>query len=170
MYVLHGRLRKVDMATRAVTTITRGLPGSQNGCSVLHDGSQVLVTADGGNVPAVSLPDGGISDFVTEISRPNGVTLSTDGTKAYVVDYNNNALVQIDVASRTVTTIWWRWWVGFGGGGVVTPSRPPFSMLLESYCSLENPLKKGSPALALAHYRFIREDYSPWTALDVVRV
>ena len=34
------------------------------------------------------------------------------------------------------------------GGG----DPPPLSMLLGSYCSLETPLKKGSPALALAHY------------------
>ena len=38
----------------------------------------------------------------------------------------------------------WGWgWVG---------GDPLFHAFLESYCSLENPLKKGSPALALAHY------------------
>ena len=39
---------------------------------------------------------------------------------------------------------------GWVGGG----DPPPFSMLLESYCSLENPFKKGSPVLALAHLSY----------------
>ena len=47
---------------------------------------------------------------------------------------------------------WWWWWVGGGGGGWVVVTPPLFHAFLESYCSLENPLKKGSPALALAHY------------------
>ena len=38
-------------------------------------------------------------------------------------------------------------------GGWVGGDNPPiFHAFLESYCSLENPLKKGSPPLALAHY------------------
>ena len=45
------------------------------------------------------------------------------------------------------------WWVGGVGVGWVGGGNPPlFHAFLESYCSLENPLKKGSPALALAHY------------------
>ena len=41
-----------------------------------------------------------------------------------------------------------------GGGGWVAVVNPPLYMLLGSYCSLEKPLKKGSPPLALAHYVF----------------
>ena len=46
------------------------------------------------------------------------------------------------------------WVVGVGGWLVVNP---PLYMLLGSYCSLEKPLKKGSPPLALAHY-FLLDD------------
>ena len=61
-----------------------------------------------------------------------------------------------------VVSGWWWWWWGGGGG-----DPRPFSMLLESYCSLENPLKKGSPALALArvaHY-FVR--FETWQSTGV---
>ena len=44
-------------------------------------------------------------------------------------------------------------WVGGG-------NPPLFHAFLESYCSLENPFKKGSPAPALAHYTLSHRNYN----------
>ena len=116
-----GGLRKIDMATKSVTTINSGNFHADS-CAVLHDESSILITRIHYShiVQAIALPGGGVStiaghtssgdvDGVGENARfsyPKGITLSPDGSKAFLINNRaNTALRQIDLASRTVTSI-----------------------------------------------------------------
>ncbi len=116
-----GGLRKIDMATKSVTTISSGSFWADS-CAVLHDESSILIARQYYThiVQAVALPGGGVStiaghtsagdvDGVGENARfsyPKGITLSPDGSKAFLINNRaNTALRQIDLASRTVTSI-----------------------------------------------------------------
>ena len=116
-----GGLRKIDMATKSVTTINSGNFHADS-CAVLHDESSILIARIHYShiVQAIALPGGGVStiaghtssgdvDGVGENARfsyPKGITLSPDGSKAFLINGRANAaLRQIDLASRTVTSI-----------------------------------------------------------------
>lgn len=124
-------IRKVVIATRVVTTLagTPGVLGWDNGTGPLAsfwwpsgittDGTNLYITDDGNHlIRKVVITTGlvttlagnrGITGFAdgtgtaATFSTPRGIT--TDGTNLYVVDFGNNTIRRIVIATGIVTTI-----------------------------------------------------------------
>jgi len=124
-------IRKIDMATGAVTTIagTAGITGSADGIGVAAsfavpfgvttDGTNVFVTdAINNNIRKIDIATGvvttlaGMAGFsgsadgtgtAARFSFPEGIT--TDGSNLFVVDGSNNTIRKIVIATGAVTTL-----------------------------------------------------------------
>lgn len=111
-------LRRIDLATGAVTTLVSGLTG---GVAIAPGDSYALVAfPDAHTVSQVTLPGGvntvlagaagssGSADGTGSAARfdsPNGVAISADGTFALVADNGNSTVRRVSLPSASVTTL-----------------------------------------------------------------
>jgi sugar lactone lactonase YvrE len=128
LYVSDGsnRLRKIDIATSAVTTLAgSGAFSSTDGTGALAsfyrphgitispDKSTLYVADSGTNViRKVVISSGVVSTFMGpgftftttfpgQFHNPNGLSISADGSKLFVVDTSKNRILQIDLTTAT---------------------------------------------------------------------
>jgi sugar lactone lactonase YvrE len=112
-----GRIRKIDPATRTITSVVSGLTTLPVHVAVAPDGSVLVVEAQGAAVSRVA-PDGartrligtGVRGFSGDggaasrarIEEPAGVAVATDGT-IYVADLDGRRVRRVDPAGRITT-------------------------------------------------------------------
>jgi len=129
--VLNYKIKSIDVATNAVSTIAGSSVGSNDGVgtlaqfqgpkdiklvrpsgttAVIVDGSRIrsldllsnAVTVLAGSTSAGSADGTGTS---ATFNGPRGLALSSDGQKAYVCDYGNHKIRVVVIASQVVTTL-----------------------------------------------------------------
>lgn len=112
-----GMIRKIVISTGIVTTMSKGLLVVPTG--VVIDGNCLYVAdTQSQQIMKISLPDGAVTTFAgafyapgsvdgnntdARFSYPRGIT--SDGANLYVTDTYNNTIRQINIATRTVTTL-----------------------------------------------------------------
>jgi len=114
------RFAKVDVATKAVTTLTTSLQYPEyDGCDVMPDGSEAIVTHNSHAVKAISMSTGdvrnvagssvsGYTDAVGDaarFNRPRGIAIAPGGDFAYVNDADNMKIRRIDLSTNEVITV-----------------------------------------------------------------
>ena len=114
-------IRKIDLATDAVTTLVSGLSGPQ-GVKVAPDGTAAYVSERGTNAHRIRKLDLASNDITTlagsssaqfadgvgtaaSFSSPAHMAISPDGDKLFVADSGNNRIRMIDIATHEVTTL-----------------------------------------------------------------
>ncbi|UFS70222.1 hypothetical protein LPW11_20400 [Geomonas sp. RF6] len=103
----NNAIRKVNIATGAVTTLVGATAGLSSPYGITTDGTSLYV-ADAGNnaIKVVSIATGAVSTLSITggaLNYPTAVT--TDGTSLYVADSGNGAVRRIVLASGAMTTI-----------------------------------------------------------------
>ena len=113
-----GRIRKIDPATRTITSVATGLSTLPVHVAVAPDGSVLVVEAQGAVVSRVG-PDGARAPLIgtgvrgstgdggtaarARIEEPAGVAVASDGT-IYVADLDARRVRRVDPSGR-ITTI-----------------------------------------------------------------
>jgi prepilin-type N-terminal cleavage/methylation domain-containing protein len=96
----NGMVRKVNLATKAVTTLATGLSGPNN----LLYASGVLYLADSaGRIATVNTSTGAVSTYATLPASARG--LATDGTSIYAATYTNGTILKVSMSTKGVTTL-----------------------------------------------------------------
>ena len=125
----YNKLRKVDMATLAVTTLMSGRTSMQGGCAFKPDGNTVLQTqrnfahGSGFNgILEVNVATGTVSEIAgashsqagsrldgtgsgATFAGPSGITITADGAHAYISEYDPGSLRKMDLQTLEVTTV-----------------------------------------------------------------
>jgi sugar lactone lactonase YvrE len=97
----NGRLRRVDLSSRVVTTIVAGL-GFPAGAATGPDGSLYIAEHEANAVRRVA-PDGTTSVLADNLAGPMGIAVATDGT-AYVTEIRPPRIRRID-ATGAISTV-----------------------------------------------------------------
>jgi len=96
----------IDTTTNAITFFAVG--GYHNGIAISSDGSTIYLTDNAYknvNSPSVSVVDAATHSLIATIPvgrGPFGIALTPDGSKAYVADYDDNAISVIATSTNTV--------------------------------------------------------------------
>ena len=125
----YNKLRKVDMATLAVTTLMSGKANMQGGCAFKPDGNTVLQCQRNSNhgsgfngILEVNVATGAVSEIAgashsqagyrldgtgsgATFAGPSGITITADGAHAYISEYNPGSLRKMDLQTLEVTTV-----------------------------------------------------------------
>ena len=125
----NNKLRKVNMATLAVTTLMSGKANMQGGCAFKPDGNTVLQCQRNSNhgsgfngILEVNVATGAVSEIAgashsqagyrldgtgsgATFAGPSGITITADGAHAYISEYNPGALRKMDLQTLEVTTV-----------------------------------------------------------------
>lgn len=125
----NNKLRKVDMATLAVTTLMSGKANMQGNCAFKPDGNTVLQCQRNSNhgsgfsgILEVNVATGAVSEIAgashgqagsrldgtgsgATFAGPSGITITADGAHAYISEYNPGSLRKMDLQTLEVTTV-----------------------------------------------------------------
>ena len=125
----NNKLRKVNMATLAVTTLMSGKANMQSGCAFKPDGNTVLQCQRNSNhgsgfngILEVNVATGAVSEIAgashsqagyrldgtgsgATFAGPSGITITADGAHAYISEYNPGSLRKMDLQTLEVTTV-----------------------------------------------------------------
>ncbi|EOD20530.1 hypothetical protein EMIHUDRAFT_65371, partial [Emiliania huxleyi CCMP1516] len=143
LFVTHfhnHKLRRVEVATGAVTTLAGGgTMGSADGvgdAAQFYNPSGIAISPDGGalfvadygnhKIRRVEVATGEVTTLAgsgadgdadgvgdaAQFSYPNGISISPDGSALFVADYENHKIRRVEVATGAVTTL-----AGGGGAG-----------------------------------------------------
>lgn len=99
----NGVIRRIDGATRIVTTIARGFTAPV-GIDVRPDGSFYVADARLDHIVRVA-PNGSRTNFGRGLRTPSSVTVDRDGNRIYVSEFEGRAIRGISVRNGAMWTI-----------------------------------------------------------------